>query len=81
MRTMKIYAKADAYKLGCVAGFYDALPDEGQRYLDDILRYGVEGHEDRAQFLAGYRAGCAARRDESSSAILRTDALCDASGI
>ena len=75
MRAMEIYAKPESFKLGWVAGLYDARADDGQRYLDDILRYGVQGHEDRAQFLAGYRAGLALRRGQPLHEVLGRDAV------
>ncbi|HEX2453139.1 MAG TPA: hypothetical protein VHI99_05530 [Vicinamibacterales bacterium] len=61
-----VYAECEKFKLGWVAGFYDARADDGLRYLDDVLRYGVCDVEQES-FLAGYRAGVCARRGESSS--------------
>jgi hypothetical protein len=62
MTTFTLYNKSEKFKQGCIAGFYDARSDDGLRYLDDILRYGVRDDEDRAAFLAGYRAGQRTRR-------------------
>ncbi len=58
---MNVYSKLEKFKYGWVAGFYDALPDDGLHYLKEILRYGPRDG-DQAAFMAGYRAGQRARR-------------------
>jgi hypothetical protein len=56
MTNVEVYNKSEKFKHGWIAGFYDALSDDGLRYLDAILRYGpCEGDEEA--FMAGYRAG------------------------
>jgi hypothetical protein len=60
IKHMEIYSKPEKFKYGWVAGFYDALSDDGRRYLDDILRYGARDGDDES-FIAGYRAGRQAR--------------------
>lgn len=66
MQNVAVYAEADRFKSGWIAGFYDARTDDGLRYLDDILRYGVRNDDDRARFLAGYRAGQMARNGHAA---------------
>lgn len=60
-----LHTQSEALKLGWVAGFYDALTDDGLKYLDDFCRYGVNGDRARADFMAGYSAGREARRGPS----------------
>jgi hypothetical protein len=61
MVNTEVYSASEKFKYGWVAGFYDALTDDGMRYLDDVLRYGVGDNGDRKDFMAGYRAGRRAR--------------------
>ena len=56
MTNIEIYSKPEKFKYGWVAGFYDALSDDGLRYLNEILRYGPRDYDD-ASFIAGYHAG------------------------
>jgi hypothetical protein len=44
------------FQRGRIGGFYDALPDEGARYLDDLLRYEPRIERVRS-FLDGYCIG------------------------
>lgn len=60
MKNIEIHSKPEQFKYGWVAGFYDALSDDGLRYMDDILRHGPRDRNDKA-FIAGYRAGRSAR--------------------
>jgi hypothetical protein len=60
MQNVEVYTQSERFKYGFVAGFYDALADDGLRYLNDILRYGVHDG-DEASLMAGYRAGRRAR--------------------
>jgi hypothetical protein len=57
---IEIYNKPHKFKYGWAAGFYDALSDDGRRYLDEIRRYGLRDCNDES-FIAGYRAGRKAR--------------------
>jgi hypothetical protein len=75
MNSCVVYNKSEQFKQGCIAGLYDAKSDDGLRYLDDILRYGVEGREDRAEFLAGYRAGRALRSGQPLHDVLSRDSV------
>jgi hypothetical protein len=62
MQTLEVYTKSEKFKFGWTAGLYDARSDDGMRYLDDILRYGVRSDDDQS-FMEGYRAGQRARRN------------------
>src|SRR5690349_4177819 len=61
MGQLMVYTQSASFKSGWVAGFYDALSDDGLRYLDEILRHGLKSDEQR-DFLAGYCAGQRVRR-------------------
>ena len=63
MSPASVYDETERFKRGWVAGFYDALSDEGARWLGGILLYGVST-DDQAQFIAGYQKGRAFRRGE-----------------
>ena len=56
MPDRSIYTESERFKQGSVAGFYDARSDDGLRYLDDILRFGIQS-DDQHQFMVGYRYG------------------------
>ena len=56
-----VHDKSERFKLGWVAGFYDALSDDGAKYLDEILRHGLRDQE-QVDFITGYRNGLAQRR-------------------
>jgi hypothetical protein len=58
METIEIHTRGERFTYGFAAGFYDALADDGARYLDEIRRYGAGDAEDLS---AGYRAGRLAR--------------------
>jgi hypothetical protein len=66
MTPKRVCDQPEPYRTGWVAGFYDGFCDDGLRYLDDILRYGVQGDQCRALFLSGYREGRVARRGHVS---------------
>ena len=73
MRDAYVWSESEKYKEGWVTGFYDSRSDDGLRYLDDILRYGVRSPDDHS-FMAGYRAGQQARRGPASLSSERTSA-------
>lgn len=61
MQHTLVHTQSERFKLGWSAGFYDAFSDDGLRYLDEILRYGLNTDEQR-EFLSGYDAGRSYRR-------------------
>ena len=61
MSSNAVYSRSEQFKRGAVAGFYDAVSDEGIRYIDDLLRFGVRTTDDD-DFMSGYRHGRAERR-------------------
>jgi hypothetical protein len=64
-----VFSESEQFKRGAIAGFYDAVSDDGLRYIDDLLRFGVRGKDD-ADFMSGYRHGCAERRQAASSQLV-----------
>jgi hypothetical protein len=67
----EIHSKSESFKSGWASGFYDALSDDGVRYIDEILRYGIRGYDEQA-FLDGYRSGRQARRGPESGTAIPT---------
>jgi hypothetical protein len=60
MEIAEVFGKSERFRDGFMAGFYDALADDGLRYLDEIWCYATrDGDEEHLK--AGYRAGRLAR--------------------
>jgi hypothetical protein len=68
MSTEQIYTRPNKFKSGWVAGFYDAFSDDGQRYLRDVQRFGVDARQED-DFMSGYREGLRARLGPSLAAL------------
>jgi hypothetical protein len=58
-----VHTQSERFKQGFAAGFYDAISDDGARYLDDVMRYGVRDVT-HAEFIHGYRYGRLSRRGD-----------------
>jgi len=55
------FNRSAAFRLGYIAGFYDAVADDGSRYLEDMMRFGL-AYKEQPDFLEGYRIGRRLRR-------------------
>jgi len=55
MNRAQIRNRPEEFKLGWVAGLYDAKSDDGLRYRNNVLVSRLPSANDRS-FLAGYRA-------------------------
>ena len=63
---IEVHTQSASFRKGWVAGFYDAKSDEGVRYVDELLRYGIRTHEQR-EFIDGYRTGQRLRLGEPAA--------------